>query len=558
MRVLNFIVAWVLIAQLGGAPLAWAQPVIIPPGDPFRGNQAFGNGVENLRLVQQNRAGTESEFSLDYSYDGFAGPIAQVLPVISKRKEKGVTAWFGADPVTVGRGRGTITLKVRFFNDETGVPPTYTTDQIRILILNQSGSAIITAVPFLKTIHWGNAALPQPAAPVAPVAQATPATPTPARPAVAATSPQPAPSSPAPSIPSTAAPAVASIPATPAPQPAPAARPVEAPVAAAASSTPAPAASAEAERRLAETARRLEEIRQRIAARKTEEEKAREERFAKMEHDLKQAAEQKSVVEKAENAALKGVSAQGSAPSVESSQGMKIKVTNVDVVNRSVDRTHLTIGVEFEYKDRLTDPMLGVELLNASDPAARNYFIAPPADIGKSRRNFVLLPVKFQPPANNRESGYMTDQLMVYLLDKSTSRRYNVLPAPMLLTWQAPGAAAALPPSSINTVEIEEFRQHDASTGTLGVRYNLTQGSGRLRVRLYDSAHPDSAGYFVAGSPVVAAGRGAETISVMVNEFSPAGGLESNRVEIQLVDASGAVLARTEREGAMRWMRASN
>src|SRR5215510_14261119 len=128
MKLLQQSVAWLLTIQLSGAPSLLAQPVIIQPADPFGNQKSFGNGVENLRVARQNPEGTEVQLTMDYAYDGFGGPVAQVLPIIGKKGQGGVSAWFGADPVTVGRGRGTITQRVRFFNDEPGVPAMFTSD----------------------------------------------------------------------------------------------------------------------------------------------------------------------------------------------------------------------------------------------------------------------------------------------------------------------------------------------------------------------------------------------------------------------------------------------
>ena len=136
MKLLKNLMIWALILQLSGIAPLLAQPVLIQPNNPFGGTQMSGSGIENLRVMKQTADGTEALITMDYSYDGFGGSIAQVVPVIGKRGEKGVSAWFGSDPVTVGRGRGTITVKVKYFNDEAGVPPMFTSDQVRVLILN--------------------------------------------------------------------------------------------------------------------------------------------------------------------------------------------------------------------------------------------------------------------------------------------------------------------------------------------------------------------------------------------------------------------------------------
>ena len=150
------------------AGLVLAQPVLTPQ-NPFQ--PQTGSGINNLRTVSQSADGTEVVFSVDFSYDGFGGRTALIYPVIEKRDQKGVSLWFGADPVTVGQGRGIISLKVKYFNDEPGVPPQLTTDRIRILIVNQSGTALLSSIPFLKTVKWGS----PDAKPVPALAATTPA-----------------------------------------------------------------------------------------------------------------------------------------------------------------------------------------------------------------------------------------------------------------------------------------------------------------------------------------------------------------------------------------------
>src|SRR5688572_23951432 len=169
MKILKQVAVWLLVFQLCGLGPLLAQPVLIQPNDPFGQRAPVVMGAENLRVSQQNADGTEALLTLDYTYDGFAGPLALILPVIGKRGQQGVGAWFGSDPVTVGSGRGTISVKVRYFNDEPGVPAMFTSDQVQIFILNRQGTVRLFVVPFLKTIKWGSATArpaPVPAAPV--------------------------------------------------------------------------------------------------------------------------------------------------------------------------------------------------------------------------------------------------------------------------------------------------------------------------------------------------------------------------------------------------------
>ena len=153
MNVLRRIILITLVCLGGALPVA-GQPVLIQPN---RNQPVFGSGVNNLRVVSQSPDGTDVLLAMDYTYDGFGGQTALIFPVIDKKDQKGVSGWFGADPVTVVVGKGQISIKVKYFNDEAGVPPQFTSDRIRMLFVNNSRSAIITQSIVLKTINWGSA-----------------------------------------------------------------------------------------------------------------------------------------------------------------------------------------------------------------------------------------------------------------------------------------------------------------------------------------------------------------------------------------------------------------
>src|SRR5437773_2041486 len=145
MRLLRQIVAVVLILHFIFTPVLLAQPVILPQ-TPFGGS--VQTGITNLRIVSQSPDGTEIVLAMDYSYDGMGGTTAKLLPLFEKKGQKEVSSWFGADPVTVGRGKGLVSLKAKYFNDEAGVPPEVVTDRVFILVINQTGTIQITRVPF--------------------------------------------------------------------------------------------------------------------------------------------------------------------------------------------------------------------------------------------------------------------------------------------------------------------------------------------------------------------------------------------------------------------------
>jgi hypothetical protein len=135
--------------------------------------------------------------------------------------------------------------------------------------------------------------------------------------------------------------------------------------------------------------------------------------------------------------------------------GLKSKITNVDVVNRSIDRSQITLGIEYEYNDQLNKPSLGIEIVSLSEPQASEFFKSSVEDIGRSRRGFLLFPVKFQPPtaaAVANQGSFLTDRVTVILGESGSSRQYDLYSATVLLMWR-PAGASANGASSPNTTD---------------------------------------------------------------------------------------------------------
>jgi hypothetical protein len=83
--------------------------------------------------------------------------------------------------------------------------------------------------------------------------------------------------------------------------------------------------------------------------------------------------------------------------SLELDSSLKTKVTNVDVVKRHPDRSEMTIGIEYEYREEIPNAKIGVEILLESSPGVSRFFESRLADVGR-RRTFALFDVKFRPP----------------------------------------------------------------------------------------------------------------------------------------------------------------
>ena len=57
--------------------------------------------------------------------------------------------------MTIPTGHGTISIKVKFFNDEPGAPKELTTDRVRIMMLTDSGGSVIAQNIFSRAIKVG-------------------------------------------------------------------------------------------------------------------------------------------------------------------------------------------------------------------------------------------------------------------------------------------------------------------------------------------------------------------------------------------------------------------
>jgi hypothetical protein len=139
------IFAW-LAAHLALAALCAQPPILIQPQTSVGG---AASPISNVRVGKPSADGTELTLTLDFSYDGLHGQEVRIAPVISDKAHPEVSRWFGADTKTVGIGHGTISIKVKYFNDEPGVPAQLTTDRIRVMMLNSSGTSVIGAIPIL-------------------------------------------------------------------------------------------------------------------------------------------------------------------------------------------------------------------------------------------------------------------------------------------------------------------------------------------------------------------------------------------------------------------------
>ena len=455
-----------------------AQPVLVQPQ-----LQSFGgSSLENLRVIKQSADGTEVIFTVDFTYDGVNGPSARILPVIADKKQPKVSSWFGADPVTIGIGHGTISLRVKFFNDDPGVPPQITTDRVRILMLSDVGNSILTQGSFSRTINWGSAGAP--------------------------------------------------------PTTAPPPSEVQEQARLQAEAQKAKAAADETARQQAAEAQRLAE------------EKAKADEAARL-----QAAADEKARQAAEAKPLAAPTATQDAFVI--SPTTRTKISNIDVVNRNMDRTEMTISVEYQYSKSDAMPRMGVDLTSTDEPSASSYFSSPVADLGRGNRNLVMFPVRLNPDAARsfQRTTLPTDKIWVYLTDRSGAKSY-IFQGTMILVWHLPPAGPTAPVENVpgNSAEIETFKQNDFFGGYITVKYNLTASAGRLHVRVFDSAQPAMADWFAPNDVPVKSGPGLQLVKIGVSPGANSPDVfNANTIEIQLLDDSGTLMASGQKQTPMSW-----
>jgi multidrug efflux pump subunit AcrA (membrane-fusion protein) len=562
-----------------------------------------GSGVSNLRVLKQSADGTETILTVDFSYDGINGSSARLLPVIMDKKQpREMSTWFGADAVTIGRGHGTVSLRVKFFNDDAGVPPQITTDHVRILMLSDNGRSVIGQGIFARTIHWGSANASAAAPPPEAQSQTKRVAEEKAKAEVDAKAHEEA---------QLKVEAQAK------------ARQEEEAAAKAQEQARLKAEAEEKIRHEAEAKRLAEEkaqadaqnkeaqlkaeaeerIRHEAEAKRLADEKAKADADAKIREQARLKAEAGAVAKAQEDAKLKAeaeekarqdaeikrlaeekikaeaeskrlaeeqAKAAAATPPAETaprstkaalvlSPKTRSKVTSIDVVNRNIDRTEMTIAVEYQYAKEDAMPKMGIDLASTDEPLASDCFMSVPVEIGKGSRNFVMFPVKLDPGAatrNFKRPTLPTDKAWVYLADGSGQKSY-IFQATMLLVWHLPGfeTQASVVSAPGNTVEINDnFKQNDYFSGYITVKYNLVPAAGKLRLRIRNSSNPAVASYFASDDVPVKAGPGLQLVRIAVPKESKAPDVfDADTVEIELLDTKNKVLTSLKQQTPMNW-----
>lgn len=596
-RLLNTVICCVC-CLLGSMAHTLAQPIIIKP-ETF--NPQTGTSISSVRVLQTTKGSTEATVVIQYSYDGSAGPTAQILPVIEKRNQKGVSAWFGANAQTIGAGRGTVSIKARYFADEEGAPAELTTDRIRVLILNQTGNMVLYSETQGKKIQWGNLAEGK--------SKTTQAAKEPDQ-SISSKPEQSLPREKAITEERTKKPKDIKIEKTKptAPKRTSASdsdKKVEekAPVetvdesverkAAITASTVAPVEqvpekvspvqesmhpiikpdqveSTQSSTRLIETQKQKavpEAIGNTNRISTTVKKESKPEikteqtivpgsaRVTAQKEESQQAMAKKTVPATSTPAKGETKMASQAEPvtmAKVSSAALKTRITNLDIVNRSLDRSKVTVGVEFEYLDDLSDPFMGVYVSRTGDAPSSGFFKTTPVGIGKSRRNFILVPVSFDSQAAHLASGdvYYSDRLTVFIEETMKRRRYEIFTATMLLKWAAPGSSVSGALASTAALEMDDLKQINPSAGYVTIRYNYPAGASILHVRIYASGNPATADLIAIQDQKVPAGRNLQLVEYALKPDAkiPSEGLQVDTVEIDLRDTTGKVISQVKKE----------
>jgi len=537
-------------------PLAvYATPILIAPPQ----LQSFaGSSLANLRVLRQSANGTEAILTVDFIYDGLSGSSARLLPVITDKKRPKVSDWFGADPVGISSGRGTVSLRVKFFNDEPGVPAELTTDHVRILMLTDGGNAVISQGIFSKSIKWGS--------PSAAMASNSISQPSPAQAQLKAEEDQRIAQERARSEQAARDARLNADADAKTQQEADAKRLAEQQAKADAKRIADEKSAAEAYQAAAKKTKaelEAQRLADEKALAKTEAKRLADEKAkAQADAEAQRIAEEKANAEaqaKAQRETATAAPAETAAPPKPAfiiSPKTRTRVTNIDIVNRNLDRTEMMMAVEYQYSKDDGPARLGVDLASTDDPALSDYFSSSPVQIGKGSRNFVMFPVKLNVAAAQgvKRATLPTDKVWIYLQNAAGEKSY-IFQGTMMLVWRVPGAPTApASATSGNMLEIESFKQNDLFSGYVTVKYNLQSASGALRLRIFDSATPATADWFSSDDVPISSGPGLQLVRIAVPKNAASPDLfNADTVEIQMLDATGRVLTQLRKQSPMSW-----
>jgi protein involved in polysaccharide export with SLBB domain len=110
--------------------------------------------ILNLRVLSQSADGAEVVFRVDYNYDTFGAPPAQLTAVVESRDKQQVSKQFESKPAMVDMGRSFAQLKVRLREDAADTANPLVTDKVIIWASNTWNKSVISVVSFPRSITW--------------------------------------------------------------------------------------------------------------------------------------------------------------------------------------------------------------------------------------------------------------------------------------------------------------------------------------------------------------------------------------------------------------------
>jgi hypothetical protein len=122
------------------------------------------------------------------------------------------------------------------------------------------------------------------------------------------------------------------------------------------------------------------------------------------------------------------------------SSNFHTKISNVDIYSRNLDRSALTLSVDYDFAKEDGKPKMGVDFVNTGDPSVSKCFSGPAMRVSRGRHNTVFLPVKLDATADaSKQATLSTDQIRIYLVDAAGVKSY-IYQVPMVLFWHVPTA----------------------------------------------------------------------------------------------------------------------
>jgi len=122
------------------------------------------------------------------------------------------------------------------------------------------------------------------------------------------------------------------------------------------------------------------------------------------------------------------------------SSNFHTKISNVDIYSRNLERSALTLSVDYDFAKEDGKPKMGVDFVSTSDPAVSKYFSGPAMRLSRGRHNTGYLPVKLDAAADaSKRTTLSTDQIWIYLVDAAGVKSY-IYQVPMVLFWHVPTA----------------------------------------------------------------------------------------------------------------------